>query len=123
MEKCIVSLAGQPKSIKRLKSGDLLLEVENKKHIENLLRTTKLFDFFAQNSKLNCSKGVIRCEDLVPCTDEEILEHLKSQGVQYIRNITVRRNGDLKRTATYVLTFNAPIMPRTFCFRNTIMVH
>ena len=28
IEECVVSLAGQPKSIKRLKSGDLLLEVE-----------------------------------------------------------------------------------------------
>ena len=115
IEKCIVSLAGQPKSIKKLKSGDLLLEVEKKKHIENLLRTKKLFDLdvnISLHKTLNCSKGVIRCEDLGPCTDVEILDHLRSQGVQDIRNIQVRRNGVLKRTSTYVLTFNTPIMPK-----------
>ena len=115
IEKCIVSLAGQPKSIKKLKSGDLLLEVEKKKHIENLLRTKKLFDLdvnISLHKTLNCSKGVIRCEDLGPCTDVEILDHLRSQGVQDIRKIQVRRNGVLKRTSTYVLTFNTPIMPK-----------
>ena len=99
IEKCIVSLAGQPKSIKKLKSGDLLLEVEKKKHIENLLRTKKLFDLdvnISLHKTLNCSKGVIRCEDLVPCNDVEILDHLRSQGVQDIRNIQVRRNLSLK---------------------------
>ena len=109
IEKCIVSLAGQPKSIKKLKSGDLLHEVEKKKHIENLLRTKKLLDLdvnISLHKTPNCSKGVIRCEDLVPGTDVEILDHLRSQGVQDIRNIQVRRNGVLKRTSTHVLTFN-----------------
>ena len=112
---CIVSLAGQPKSIKKLKSGDLLLEVEKKKHIENLLRTKKLFNLdvnISLHKTLNCSKGVIRCEDLGPCTDVEILDHLRSQGVQDNRNIQGRRNGVLKRTSTYVLTFNTPMMPK-----------
>ena len=89
IEKCIVSLAGQPKSIKKLKSGDLLPEVEKKKRIENLLRTKKLFDLdvnISLHKTLNCSKGVIRCEDLVPCTDVEILDHLRLRS-----NIQVRR--------------------------------
>ena len=44
IEKSIQAIAGHPKSIKRLKSGDLLLEVEKKAHITNLLATKKLFD-------------------------------------------------------------------------------
>ena len=61
---------------------------------------------------MNTSKGVIRCQDLGPWTDDEILENLKSEGVIHKRNIQVRRNGVLKRTNTYVLTFNTPILPK-----------
>ena len=45
-----------------------------------------------------------------PCTDSEILEHLKSEGVVAVRNIKVRRKGVLQQTHTYILTFNTPIL-------------
>ena len=64
------------------------------------------------HGSLNTSKGVIRCQDLGPCTDDEILDNLKSEGVIHVRNIQVRRNGALKRTNTYVLTFNTPVLPK-----------
>ena len=38
IEKSIQAIAGHPKSTKRLKLGDLLLEVEKKSHIKNLLK-------------------------------------------------------------------------------------
>ena len=72
------------KSIKRLQSGDLLPEVEKKTHITNLLKTKPLFDLkvkISLHGSLNTSKGVIRCQDLGPCTDDELLENLKSEGV------------------------------------------
>ena len=115
IEKCINSIAGHPKSIKRLKSGDLLLEVEKKSHVENLLATKKLFDLnvkISLHNTLNSCKGVIRCQDFAPCTDDEILQNLKSEGVTDVRNIQVRRNGVVRRTYTYVLTFNTPILPK-----------
>ena len=80
-----------------------------------MLSTKKLFNLnvkISLHGSLNTSKGVIRCQDLGPCTDDEILENLKSEGVIHVRNIQVRRNGVLKRTNTYVLTFNTPILPK-----------
>ena len=80
-----------------------------------MLKTKKLFDLqvkISLHSSLNTSKGVIRCQDLGPCTDDEILDNLKSEGVMHVRNIQVRRNGVLKPTHTYVLTFNTPILPK-----------
>ena len=91
------------------------MEVEKKPHITNLLSTKKLFNLnvkISLHGSLNTSKGVIRCQDLGPCTDDDILENLKSEGVIHIRNIQVRRNGVLKRTNAYVLTFNTPILPK-----------
>ena len=62
------------------------------------------------HKNLHSSKGVICCEYLVPCTDVEILEQLRSQKAQDIRNIQVHRNGTIKCTSTYVLTLNTQIM-------------
>ena len=77
IEKSIQSIAGHPKSIKILKSVDLLLEVE-KTHVTALLATKKLFDLkvkISLHNTLNTSKGVIRCQDLGPCTEDGILEN------------------------------------------------
>ena len=43
---------------------------------------------------------------------EEIFENLKEQDVTGVRNDSVRRNGVIKPTNTYVLTFNTPILPK-----------
>ena len=115
IEKSIQAIAGHPKCIKRLKSGDLLLEVEKQSHVTNLLAPKKLFDLkvnISLHGSLNTSKGVIQCQDLGPCTDDEILDNLKSEGVINVRNIQVRRKGVLKPTHTYVLTFNTPVLPK-----------
>ena len=63
-------------------------------------------------TSLNSSKGVIRCPELHPCSDKEIIDNLTDQGVTGIRNVKVRKNGVLKSTNTYVLTFNTPILPK-----------
>ena len=41
IEKCIQSIVGHPKTIKKLKSGDLLLEVDRQQQVENLLKTPR----------------------------------------------------------------------------------
>ena len=109
----------QSKTIKKLKSGDLLLEVDRKQdevdrkqEVETLLKTTKIFDLkfkISLHHSLNSSKGVIRCPELSPCSDKEIIDNLKEQGVTGVRNLSVRKNGVIKSTNTYVLIFNTPI--------------
>ena len=42
----------------------------------------------------------------------KFLKNMKSEGVIHVRNIQVRRNGVLKPTHTYVLTFNTPVLPK-----------
>ena len=115
IEKCIQSIVGHPKTIKKLKSGDLLLEVDRQQQVENLLKTTKIFDLkvkISLHQSLNSSKGVIRCPELRPCSNKEIIDNLTDQGVTGVRNVSVRKNGVLKSTNTYVLTFNTPILPK-----------
>ena len=90
------------------------MEVEKNAHVTALLATKKLFDLefkVSLHHTLNTSKGVIRCQDLGPCIDDEILDILKSEGVIHVLNIQVRRNGALKRTNSHILTFNTPVLP------------
>ena len=36
IDKCIQSIVGHPKTVKKLKSGDMLLEVDRKQQVENI---------------------------------------------------------------------------------------
>ena len=61
---------------------------------------------------LNTKKGVIRCPDIKDCTDEEILEGLKDEGVIKLDRITVFRDGLRKQTETFILTFQSQTLPK-----------
>ena len=41
IQKVLVSVAGNPKSVKKLNSGSLFVEVEKAKHAENLMKITR----------------------------------------------------------------------------------
>ena len=72
LDKAIQSLAVEPKDVKRLRSGDLLIEVTRKSHADNLLRATTLLHIpvtITPHRTLNNSRCVIRCRDLQMCSD------------------------------------------------------
>ena len=115
IEKVLVSLAGSPKSVKKLNSGSLLVEVEKAKHAQNLLKLTRFFEIPSKcypHTSLNTSKGIIRCPDLAGVTEEEIVANLASQNVTAARRITVFRDNVKRSTNTIVLTFNTSILPK-----------
>ena len=100
IQKVLQSLAGEPKSIKKLtRSNQLLIEVSRKAHAENLLRTQTFHNLNVcvyPHSSLNSSRGVIRCPDLRGCSEQEILDEMKSQGVTAVKRFRVRKDGQLK---------------------------
>ena len=115
IEKVLVSVAGSPKSVKKLNSGALLVEVEKAKHAENLLKMTRFFEIPCKcypHTSLNTSRGIIRCPDLAGVTEEEIVSNLASQHVTAARRITVFRDNVKRNTNTIVLTFNTSILPK-----------
>ena len=60
IEKVLTAMAGVPKSIKQLRSGDLLVEYTNKKHIECLLRLKQFHDLkvtVSLHGSLNTCRG------------------------------------------------------------------
>ena len=61
---------------------------------------------------LNTKKGLIRCPDIKDCSDEEILEGLKDEGVIKLDRIWVFRDGQRKPTGTFILTFQSQTLPK-----------
>ena len=61
---------------------------------------------------VNTKKWVIGCPDIKECTDEEILEGLKDEGVIKLDRITVFRDGNRKQTGTFILTFQSQTLPK-----------
>ena len=105
IEKVLHGMVGVPKSILKLKSGDLLVEYEKKKQIDTLLRLEKFHDLkmkVSLHAFLNTCKGVVRCPDLKGVSEQEILEEMREQGVINVRRIKIRRDGTLKDTNTFV---------------------
>ena len=116
IEKQIESLAGVPKSVKKLRNGNLLVEVDKPQHARNLLKLSEFFNIKSKcypHGSLNISKGIIRCPDLAGVSDKEIAEELKPQLVTDARRIKIKRNEKLLETNTIILTFGTSIMPRS----------
>ena len=114
VHKTIMSIAGEPKSIKNLRSGDLLIQCAKEAHEKNLLQMKTFCGLkcsVTPHSSLNTSKGIIRCPALNRVTSDDIKEGMVEQGVTDVRRITVCRDGETKLTNTYVLTFNSPTLP------------
>ena len=114
VNKGIEGIIGTPKNIKRLRSGDILVEVDRRGQADNLVHTKKIVDIpvrVTPHRSLNSKKGVIRCPDIKHCTDNEILEELASQHVTSIYRIEVTREGIKQPTGTFIVTFNSPTLP------------
>ena len=121
VNKAIVAVLGSdPYNIKKLRNGDILVEVDKENQSSKLLKTTKLnltIDnvipiTVSPHYNLNTKKWVIRCLDIKDCSDEEILDGLKDEGVIKLDRILVFRDGQRKPTGTFILTFQSQTLPK-----------
>ena len=114
VHKTILSIAGEPKSIKNLRFGDLLIQCAKESYEKSLLQMKPFCSLKCSvlpHSSLNTSKGIIPRPALNRVTSDDIKEGMAEQGVTNLRRITVCRDGVIKPTHTYVLTFNSPNLP------------
>ena len=116
LNKSISGLAGSPVQIKKLRSGDYLIECANHKQSSSLLSLNSLGNTgisvsVSPHPSLNSSKGIIRCPDLDQTSTEEILSELSTQGVSQVSRHKIKRDDHIINTHTYFLTFNSPSPP------------
>ncbi|XP_055950828.1 uncharacterized protein LOC129984899 [Argiope bruennichi] len=114
VEKAISGHIGEANAIRKIRSGDLLVEVANKKQAQKILKIKSLSTIpvtVSAHRSLNSSKGVITCGELYNEETDEILKELRNQGVTEVRRITIKRNGNVMKTKHLILTFHFPKTP------------
>lgn len=114
IHKTIKSVIGEVESLKKLKSGDLLIKLSNTSQAQSISSTKTLVSFSVSvlpHNTLNFSKGVISESEFYNVSEEEILENLSDQGVVGVRRITIRRGTESFKTKHIILTFNNPKLP------------
>ena len=65
-----------------------------------------------KHRSLNSCSGVISEPDFLYSTNEKILEHFQSLNVTEVRQISIRKNGQILLTKHLILTFNSPPCPK-----------
>ena len=116
IEKGIKGCIGEVASVKRQRSGALVVEVLRETQAKNLLK----LDTFVQcpvkvspHRTLNNTKGVIRSNELLETSEEELLQRLQGQGVTAVKRIHQTRDEVKRKTATIILTFSSSTLPRS----------
>ncbi|GBN93802.1 hypothetical protein AVEN_219924-1 [Araneus ventricosus] len=116
VHKLFLSHIGDVKNVKKLKSGDLLIEVLNPNQAKTLGKLTKLGELNVNVSvhrNLNFSRGVISELGLKKHTESELVEELSEQKVCAARRINIKRDGKLIPTQHVILTFSTTELPRS----------
>ncbi|GFW01637.1 uncharacterized protein TNCV_4085521 [Trichonephila clavipes] len=118
IHRAIIGIGGEPKSIKRLRSGDLLIETNStiQSHFYIYILAKSFLDSpvnIIPHKSLNTSRGVITEPDLLTTTEAEILEGFSDQGVIQVRRITIKKDKSVIPTKYLILAFNSPTQPKT----------
>ncbi|GFW61661.1 uncharacterized protein TNCV_3705961 [Trichonephila clavipes] len=116
IEKAITSSIGPVKTIRKMRSVDLFLEVASAKQSSALKTLRKMAHIditVVPHNTLNYSRGVISAADLLNVSTEEIMENMVDQKVCDVRRITIRRDGQVLNTKHLILTFSTPELPQS----------
>lgn len=114
IQKGFIGIGGNPKSVKKLKSGDFLIETTSDIQTNCFLAAKSISSIpisVSPHNSLNSSRGVISEPDLQNCTEEEIVHELSSSGVTHVKRITIKRANEFIKTKHLILTFNTPNIP------------
>ncbi|GFW56195.1 uncharacterized protein TNCV_4330071 [Trichonephila clavipes] len=116
IHKALIGIGGEPNSVKRLRSGDLLIETNSALQTKSFLLAKSFLDSpitISPHKTLNSCRGVISESDLLTTPDAEILDGFSDQGVIQVRRITIKKDNSVIPTKHLILTFNRPKLPTT----------
>ncbi|GFW50001.1 uncharacterized protein TNCV_2315831 [Trichonephila clavipes] len=84
IQQALIGIGGEPKSVKRLRSGDLLIETLSAVQPKSFLQAKTFLNSpvnIYPHKTLNSCRGIISESDLLTTTDAEILDGFSGQGV------------------------------------------
>ncbi|GFX72780.1 uncharacterized protein TNCV_4063751 [Trichonephila clavipes] len=94
IQKVLIAIGGEQKSVKPLQSGDLLIETISILQTKSFLLAKTFLDLpvsICPHKSLNTCRGVISEPDLLIISDAEIIERVSDQGVMQFRRITIKK--------------------------------
>ncbi|GBN71906.1 hypothetical protein AVEN_241900-1 [Araneus ventricosus] len=94
------------KSTRKLRSGDLLIEIATRKQAQQIIQLESLDTIpvtVSAHATLNSSKCVISCGELLHVPMEKVLKGFQQQEVTHIQRIKIRQNGQLNDTKYLIL--------------------
>ncbi|GFX63663.1 uncharacterized protein TNCV_2824491 [Trichonephila clavipes] len=116
IEKAITSSIGPFKTIRKMRCGDLFLEVASAKQssaVRTLRKMAHIDITVVPHNTLNFSRSFISAADLLNVFTEEIKENMVDQNVCDVRRITIRRDSQVLSTKHLILTFSTPELPQS----------
>ncbi|GFU90513.1 putative RNA-directed DNA polymerase from transposon BS [Trichonephila clavipes] len=116
IQKALQGIGGNPKSVKKLRSGNLLIETLSALQTKSFLLAKTFIDSnltLIPHKSLNSCRGVISEPDLLYASEGEILEGLSDQGVTQVQRITILKDSTRLPTKHIILSFNSPKLPPT----------
>ncbi|GFV74391.1 putative RNA-directed DNA polymerase from transposon BS [Trichonephila clavipes] len=114
IQKANQGIGGEPKSVKKLRSGDLLVETVYALQTKSFLLAKTFLDCpltASPHKSLNSSRGVISEPDLICTPEAEILEGFSGQGVIQVRRITIKK---MLRSTKLISKLIAPQLSQTY---------
>ena len=109
------SLIGTVERVIRLGNGNLIVGLQREGQVSNLMGITSFGNSpckVSPHTSMNSKKGVIRCSAYKGIAEEEIVEDLSSEGVTNAKKTYYQRDGQKRETATIILTFDCPELPK-----------
>ncbi|XP_048240218.1 uncharacterized protein LOC125373261 [Haliotis rufescens] len=116
ISKAISGICGEVKNVTRLRSGSLLVECARRQQTLNLLSITTFADIeVAVHRTLNSCRGIVRdrARCLSDMSEEDIAAELEEQAVTAVKRFTVKKDGVISNTNTYLLTFARTSIPQS----------
>ncbi|GFW40970.1 uncharacterized protein TNCV_4370181 [Trichonephila clavipes] len=116
IHKALIGIGGEPKSIKRLRSRDLLIETKSAVETKSFLLAKSFINSpvtISPHKTLNSSRAAFSEPDLLNTQEAEILEGFSNQGVIQVRRIRIKKDTTVIPTKHLILTFSSPTLPHT----------
>lgn len=119
IEKCLTAaIKGHPPSVKRLRSGNVQIEVRSREQAEKLIKIEHLNGEIPISvifhPTLNHGKAVLRTWQVAQVTEEELQNELASQGVLLVKKLTKEIKAN--HPPAFLLTFSSKEAPSHVTF-------
>ncbi|GFW64600.1 putative RNA-directed DNA polymerase from transposon BS [Trichonephila clavipes] len=111
INKVLIGIGGERKSVKRLRSGDLLIETLTALQTNTFLLAKTFLNspiLISLHKSINSSRIVISGPDLLTTPEAELLDGFSDQGVIQVRRITLKKDNTNIPTKHLILTFKRP---------------